>query len=420
MKHPDHVRECIAALERVGFSAYSVGGAVRDSIMGREPADWDVATSALPEQMLSVFADYTTIPTGLKHGTLTVLFPVCGSDVPIEITTYRIDGEYRDLRHPESVTFTSDICADLARRDLTVNAMAFNEASGLVDPFGGRADIERRLIRTVGDARVRFSEDALRILRTFRFAAQLGFSIDGDTLAGAEDCVGLLRSVARERIWVELKKLFSSPNCVHPLKMMLDCGAWWAIFPEFPDPDTEQLERIGGICGNSFAPRVAVAISHLTQGERAELLASLHPSTREKKLIEALCELYLSAESMTCGDSCAMARRILAVHGEHIDDAVSTLALRLPENAPLLSAIESERTRKSPLALADLAIHGDAILPLCGNDRRAVGKTLSYLLDAVLDDPALNEPEILIRLAAEYLGRTDSATQSLRCLQDLR
>lgn len=409
MRYPDHVRECITALERVGFSAYSVGGAVRDSIMGREPADWDVATSALPEQMLSVFADYRTIPTGLKHGTLTVLFPACGRDVPIEITTYRIDGEYRDLRHPESVTFTSDICADLARRDLTVNAMAFNETSGLVDPFGGRADIERRLIRTVGDARVRFSEDALRILRAFRFAAQLGFDIDSGTLAGAKECVGLLPSVARERVWVELKKLFSSPNCVRPLKMMLNCGVWRAIFPTLPEPDTDQFERIGGVRGNSPAPRVAVAISHLTQGERAEFLASLHLSTREKRLILSLCELYLSVEAMTDGDAHATARRILAVHGEHIDDAVSVLTLRLPENAPLLSAIESERTRKSPLTLGDLAIHGDAILPLCGNDRRNVGRTLNYLLDAVISDPALNESEILLRLAAEYLGRTDKS-----------
>lgn len=409
MRYPEYVRKCIEALERAGFSAYSVGGAVRDSVMGREPADWDVATSALPEQMLGVFADYPTIPTGLKHGTLTVLFSVCGRNVPIEITTYRIDGEYRDLRHPESVTFTSDICADLARRDLTVNAMAFNETRGLVDPFGGRADIERRLIRTVGDARVRFSEDALRILRAFRFAAQLDFSIDGDTLAGAGDCAGLLPSVARERVWAELKKLFSSPNCVCPFKMMLDCGGWETLFPAFPKPETEQIERIGGISGESFAPRVAVAISHLTKDERAGLLASLRPSTRERGLILSLCDLYLNVDATVGNDASAVARRILAAHGEHIDDAVSVIALRLPENSPLLLAIEIERTRKSPLTLGDLAIHGDDILPFCGNDRRAVGKTLAHLLDAVLDDPALNESDILIRLAAEYLGRTGKA-----------
>ena len=181
MKYPEYIKNCIEMLEAAGYSAYAVGGAVRDSLLGKEPSDWDVTTSAKPEETLDVFKNFRTIPTGIKHGTVTVLENDGKKYIPVEITTFRIDGEYRDSRHPESVEFSKDVRDDLSRRDFTVNAMAFNEKEGIIDVFGGQNDLEKCIIRAVGDPEKRFSEDALRILRAFRFASQLEFEIEEST-----------------------------------------------------------------------------------------------------------------------------------------------------------------------------------------------------------------------------------------------
>ena len=177
MDLPRGVRLVIDTLHRGGFSAYAVGGCVRDALRGEVPHDYDVTTSAFPEEMLSLFEGWRVIPTGLKHGTLTVL---CDGE-SVEVTTFRVDGEYRDGRHPDSVSFTRDLKADAARRDFTVNAMAYSDRDGLCDFFGGKEDLKAGLIRAVGDARRRFEEDALRILRALRFASVLGFRIEEET-----------------------------------------------------------------------------------------------------------------------------------------------------------------------------------------------------------------------------------------------
>lgn len=202
---PSYVNTALELLKKSGFKAYIVGGCVRDSIMGRTPNDWDMTTSALPEETLKVFSDFRTIPTGLKHGTVTVLI----EKQPIEITTMRIDGEYSDSRRPDSVEFTDEITMDLSRRDFTVNAMAYNPDDGVVDPFGGKDDIERKIIRCVGEADRRFGEDALRIIRALRFASVLGFSIDKDTSDSIMRNHLHMQDVASERIRVELVKLLS-------------------------------------------------------------------------------------------------------------------------------------------------------------------------------------------------------------------
>ena len=175
---PQEVNIILTRLHEAGFEAFCVGGAVRDSIMGIAPGDWDITTSALPEETRGVFSDFKTIDTGLKHGTLTVII----DHKPYEITTYRIDGEYGDNRHPESVSFTRNIEDDLARRDFTVNAIAYNPSRGIVDPYGGQSDIYNSIIKTVGDPDRRFNEDGLRIMRALRFSSVLGFKIEKETL----------------------------------------------------------------------------------------------------------------------------------------------------------------------------------------------------------------------------------------------
>ncbi len=205
---PKNVLSAISMLENAGFEAFAVGGAVRDSLLGKEVNDFDITTSALPEETKRVFCDFNVIETGIKHGTVTVVF----DGEPLEITTYRIDGEYADNRHPENVTFTRNIEDDLARRDFTVNALAYNPKIGMVDPFGGVDDLNNGVIRAVGVADKRFSEDALRILRCVRFASTLDFEIEKDTAESAKRLSYLLENVSKERIFSELKKLVCGKN----------------------------------------------------------------------------------------------------------------------------------------------------------------------------------------------------------------
>lgn len=203
MEIPFQIAEILERLERAGYKAYVVGGCVRDSIMGITPHDYDVTTSALPKETERVFADCRVIETGLKHGTVTVLYKGTG----VEITTFRVDGEYSDGRHPDHVAFADRVGDDLSRRDFTINGMAFNPREGLVDPFGGERDISARILRCIGDPDKRFSEDALRILRALRFASVLGFDIEKSTAESMLAHKGDLKRVSAERIFAELKRL---------------------------------------------------------------------------------------------------------------------------------------------------------------------------------------------------------------------
>ena len=249
IKFPDEVVKIAKTLEDHGHKAYAVGGCVRDSVMGREPSDWDMTTDARPAEMLDIFAQagLSTIPTGLKHGTVTVVI----DKKPFEITTFRIDGEYSDSRRPDSVTFSSDIAEDLRRRDFTVNAMAADplflenkEKSSIksyknceiVDLFGGLDDIDNKIIRCVGNPRERFSEDALRILRAVRFSAVLGFRIEEDTLKAAAELSYKLGEVSAERKAVELEKTLLSDNADNGFEHLLDIGATKFIHEKLHKP----------------------------------------------------------------------------------------------------------------------------------------------------------------------------------------
>lgn len=208
IKIPEYALRALRVLESAGFSAYFVGGCVRDSLLGTPPADWDIATDALPEQVKAAFRGYTVVDTGLKHGTVTVV-----SDYHnLEITTYRIDGDYSDARRPDSVIFTTDLHEDLKRRDFTVNAMAYHPEQGLVDDWGGKRDLKDKVLRCVGDPEQRFKEDALRILRALRFGAVLGFTIEPKTEAALRQKRALLMNISGERIREELVKLLCGKN----------------------------------------------------------------------------------------------------------------------------------------------------------------------------------------------------------------
>jgi len=207
MTLPKKVVYIIGLLEDAGYEAYAVGGAVRDSIMGITANDWDITTSALPDEVKAVFADFDVIETGIKHGTVTVLI----DGEPFEITTYRVESQYSDHRHPDFVDFSRNLKDDLRRRDFTMNAIAFSP-SGFIDPFGGQEDIKNRVIRCVGNADERFDEDALRILRAARFSSVLGFKIDGSTRTAMSKSKAFLRGISAERVFTELKKLLCGQN----------------------------------------------------------------------------------------------------------------------------------------------------------------------------------------------------------------
>lgn len=208
LKISPSAEKAIALLSESGYTAYAVGGCVRDLMMGDTPNDFDITTSSRPEETLYVFRDFKTIETGLKHGTVTVLM----DGEPLEITTFRSDGEYKDNRHPEKVEFSRHVSDDLSRRDFTVNAMAYNHEDGLIDLFGGMEDLKTGVIRTVGEADRRFNEDALRILRAFRFASQKGFTIAPETAESAKRNLHLLKNLSAERVYSELKKLLLGKN----------------------------------------------------------------------------------------------------------------------------------------------------------------------------------------------------------------
>lgn len=223
---PKKVKYIIDTLMDKGYEAYAVGGCVRDSLLGRTPQDWDITTSAKPEQVKELFRH--TIDTGIQHGTVTVMIDHEG----FEVTTYRIDGEYEDARHPKEVLFTANLLEDLKRRDFTINAMAYNEQNGIVDAFDGIGDLDRGVIRCVGKAQERFTEDALRMLRAIRFAAQLGFEIEAETRDAIAELAENIAKVSAERIQVELVKLLVSG---HPeeLKVAYETGLTRVFFPEF-------------------------------------------------------------------------------------------------------------------------------------------------------------------------------------------
>ena len=391
---PESVSMVLNRLLGAGYDAYVVGGALRDMLLGRAAHDWDVATSALPEETARIFSDLSVIKTGLQHGTVTVLV----DHEPIEVTTFRIDGDDLDARHPTGVTFTRCIEEDLARRDFTVNAMAYNNMRGLVDLYGGREDLSNGLIRAVGQAEKRFSEDALRILRAFRFMAKLGFDIDGDTLDAAVTCRDGLARISAERVTAELVGLFEGRDATSALSLMIDNGIFDAIAPDWGVP------TFGFAALDSLPPVFEVRFAYFLRScpDRGEgLMRHLRLSGKQSARIRGLLSLR---DFDFSGFSESRIRRLVAAAGQYAEDLVPLLSVgdffNLPRGTEerAIEAVENVLRRGDCLSVSALAVNGRMLMEL-GFGGREIGTVLEKLLEAVLEEPSRNTSEKLLSLA---------------------
>lgn len=439
MDMPKNVDTAINLLQSAGFEAYAVGGCVRDSLLGKTPNDWDITTSAKPEDMKSVFADFHCIDTGIKHGTVTVVI----DGEPLEITTFRLDGEYEDNRHPKSVTFTSNLGADLGRRDFTVNAMAYSKKTGTVDLFGGENDLKNKIIRCVGDPDRRFNEDALRILRALRFASALDFEIEEKTAQSLLKNCALLGNISEERISKELLKLV----CGKGAKRILTDFApvLFEILPELqpmyknshdnphhcydiyehtliavesidPEP-TLRFAMLLHDCGKPAVKKFDEnGVAHFYGHQRisaeisAQILARLKVSNKFRDEILFLVsnhdrwELYENTEKMP---------RYLSKFG--LDGVLKLLKVmradvlaqspeyryRLDQIADAEEIAKNLAAQKPCLSLSELQINGRTLMDIGIPQGRKLGAVLAQLLDEVIDGVTKNTQEALTTRARE-------------------
>lgn len=430
----------LCCLTEKGHEAYLVGGCVRDAYVGRVPGDYDIATSALPQQAKEALASYPTLDTGLAHGTITALV----EGLPIEITTYRVDGVYTDGRHPDQVSFTRNITEDLARRDFTCNAMAWNPEQGLVDPFFGRQDCDLRLIRAVGDAKERFSEDALRILRALRFCCQLGFVMEDSTLAAIFETAPGLARVARERVAAEINKSLLGKYACEALRQYprvlflalpelapmlhtpqrtpfhiydvwehslltlqqtpIDLALRWAaLYHDSGKPQTLTLDRDG--------------TTHFRghQGVSERLLVKTMERLKQPKALAQQTALLVRHHD----DRVALDNLKLWINRLGFDTTLkllrlirADLATHAPETAKRVTQVdalfeEAMRLQESGacLTLSCLAVKGEDLLALGFPRDKQLGQAMDRLLKAVLTDALPNEKAALLSLAQEILNQ---------------
>jgi len=383
-------------LHDAGYQAYAVGGCVRDTLLGIAPKDWDVCTNALPHQMQQVFADCRVIETGLQHGTLTVMY----DHEPYEVTTFRVDGEYTDHRHPDEVIFVADVREDLSRRDFTVNAMAWSEETGVVDAFGGQQDLSARMIRCVGEPEKRFGEDALRIMRAMRFASVYGFAIAPETDAGIHALKGTLTGVAAERIRVELAKLLCGHGAGDILRAYLD--VMQVIMPQLAMVDWPTTVAAVENAPATEILRLTMLLHRLPAADVKTVLSSLKPDnfTRDRVLLLASNQEYdfnptrhslLTALSLF-GEE--VVRQLLIVRrakGETDADA-------------LMAVLDAVLADGVCFSVKDMAVNGRDQMCL-GAKGKAVGACLQQLLSLLIGEKLPNEREALLAAAKEHLAR---------------
>lgn len=398
---PGCVENVIRRIEEAGAEAYIVGGSVRDSLMGRPVHDYDLTTSAEPQEMLEIFSrpDDRVLPTGIKHGTVSVR---SGGEW-LEITTYRVDGDYSDGRHPDTVAFTRTLAEDLSRRDFTVNAMAYSAGRGLVDLFGGQSDIAAGIVRCVGDPTRRFTEDALRIMRAFRFSAKLGFEIDAATLEAAVRLKKRLGMIAAERIAKEFDGILEAPGAAQAIELMRSVGIFEVILPDVAD------EISGADC--AFFARLradaALRLGALLRGTAREkveaALRSLKVSNDYAKKVLAAAVFPLPQDA-----GAAAVRRYAGAYEAHAEDVLEVAAARgevlgdgvTPAGAAL-ETLGAVRKSGAPLTLRALAVNGNDLAAAGLAKGRETGRMLAALLDEVLEDPARNERGYLLARAGE-------------------
>ena len=405
---PTPVARVLQVLHRAGYEAYIVGGCVRDHLMGRIPGDYDVTASALPEETMAAFDGWRIIETGLKHGTVTVVSKNdTGGHENIEITTFRIDGEYLDNRHPKEVTFTRSLAEDVARRDFTVNAMAYSDPTGVIDLYDGRGDLERKIIRCVGDAEKRFREDGLRILRALRFSSVLDFSPavddDGDGAKQSTDraihCLReLLTGISRERIHVELTKLLCGVGAGRILRAYPDVLE--TILPMLTDKRVmhaaDAMEKLP--VGKLPELHYAALFAECTEEEMREGIRSLKMSRAEERLIRGLWEHRALLPEKTDNPRYTL-RKMAGTYGYDFCRQQAMLVYAAGqadagEKEAMLAAVDALERENPCCALRDLALNGQD-LQAAGITGPKIGETLAALLELVLRDALPNEKEAL-------------------------
>ncbi len=437
---PEKVQQIIKTLQSHGYEAYAVGGCVRDSLLGRTPGDWDITTSALPEETKALFDK--TFDTGIEHGTITVLMGKEG----FEVTTYRIDGKYEDSRHPSEVTFTRCLSEDLLRRDFTINAMAYNDEDGIVDLFDGMADLEKKVIRCVGNAEARFGEDALRIMRAVRFSAQLGFEIEEQTQAAIRKLAFSLKNISAERIQVELIKLLTSP---HPeqIRLAYELGITEVMLPEF-DRMMETAQETPHHCHNVGEHTIA-ALQHCPSDKILRLTMLFHDMGKpEKKTMDengiahfkghAVVSEAIAKEIMHRlkfdNDTLRKVTKLVYYHDLRMPatprnvrramnrigtelfpyylnvrraDTLAQSMFRREEKLENIQEIENIYLQIMELqqcvSLKNLAVKGGDLLAVGVERGPQIGETLNKLLELVLEEPEKNQKELLLAEVTKWL-----------------
>ena len=382
---PPGALEVLRRLNAAGHQAYAVGGCVRDLARGVPPHDYDICTSALPAQTERCFAGERVVETGIKHGTVTVLM----AGEPYEITTFRTDGDYLDGRHPQSVAFTDSLTEDLRRRDFTINAMAYHPDIGLRDPFDGQADIARRMIRCVGDANARFTEDALRILRALRFAAELGFDIAPDTARAMRELSGRLALISRERIAAELLRALKGINAV-PVLQAFDT-VLLAALPDYPAAALpEALHALAVLPRGDIVLRLAALLAPCGAAG-ARVLASLKPSRTLSGQV-----LVLTAAA---GEN--IPRAELPLWLARLGETQLRRLLTLQGRDDLMSCLPALLAQRLPLTLGDLAVNGRDLTAAGLPAGAELGRTLNALHRRVLLGELPNERGALLAAATK-------------------
>lgn len=440
VKLSDGAKKVIKTLKEEGFSAYAVGGAVRDALLGKIPYDFDITTDATPTEVKALFEK--TIDTGIAHGTVTVMI----DGEPLEVTTFRSDGEYIDNRKPETVTLVKDVRDDLARRDFTINALCYNDEDGILDMFSGIDDLNNKIIRAIGNPEERFTEDALRILRAVRFSVQLGFEIEKNTLDAIKICAPLVKNLSVERITAELDKILLSPAPDRALSLMYDTGVLEFIMPEMAECYRCEQNIKWHIydVGNHTAqvvkncPEIIYlrysALMHdwgkpYTRGKNddgedtfrnhakvSEELADnftknykFSNERRDKILrlvkyhdIEILPEKkYVKRAINKVGDD-IFADLIALKRADCLSQNLELTASRLPYIDTLEKLYAEIKENKEAFSLKNLAVNGNDLMEL-GIKGKRIGEVLAVLLEKVMDDPAQNEKEILINIAKDMV-----------------
>ena len=442
IKLPETTAYIIERIEKNGFEAFAVGGCIRDSLLGRVPNDWDITTSAKPEDIMNIFEN--TVETGIEHGTVTVVI----DKEPYEVTTYRIDGDYTDGRHPDSVEFTENIEEDLSRRDFTINAMAYNNSTGLVDVFGGREDLENRVIRCVGNPKKRFEEDALRMMRGIRFSAQLGFSIDKDTFKAIEEMADSISAVSIERINVEFTKTLMSD--AKKIMIYHETGILKNVLPELYTIEKENLRKdfsieksikmgidCADLCKKDLACRLAGFFVYINEVIGIENTKKILKKMRyDNKTISKTCELLkYSMRNISNNkedlkyllmklDSVELLEDLIDLKAAEVDTYLETqkkifeyestkndesdkvglevLEAFTVESLIVLNNVENTLKEivdnKECFRVKDLDINGKDLIAAGVKPGKEIGEMLNKILKEVIKNPDINKKEKLLEI----------------------